>query len=171
MFNLRIHRLIAESKEALNDSNLPYFDCRLAHYGTREEAMSLILWRAHDCGVNGISDAVHHLPGTSKIIKAQGSREKLQYLCEKGLLPLPAHQACGTYFVRVKRVIQGFNPKTNQAVKSLRNIIESVPGHVLIIAKDGLLYPEDDPQTADAVAEEGDELADRSGDDHASQPT
>jgi len=151
-------------------SNLPYFDCRLGHYGTREEAMSLILWRAYDCGVNGISDAVHHLPGAGKTIKTKSGQEKLVYLFEQGKLPLPPHQACGTYFVRVKRVIQGFNPQTNQAVKSLRNTIESVPGNILMLAKMDLLYPKDDPPPDGVLLEEEVLQDDSSGDDIASQP-
>lgn len=156
MFNRRVNELLAESKEHLNDSNLPYFDCRLAHYGSREEAMTLILWRAYDCGVNGVSDAVHHLPGADKSVKSKGGREKLQYLHAQGKLPLPLHQSCGTYFVRVKRIVEGFNPITKQTVKSIRNTIEIVPGNILSLAKNDLLYPVDDSPSSNEEIQEDD---------------
>jgi len=38
---------------------LPHFDCRVASYSSWEEARSLLLWRANDCAVNGVSDAVY----------------------------------------------------------------------------------------------------------------
>eukprot|EP00971_Amphidinium_carterae_P062658 1240264-Amphidinium_carterae.1 len=42
---------------------LATFDCRIASYESFEQAVSLLLWRAYDCGVNGVSDKVHHLKG------------------------------------------------------------------------------------------------------------
>ena len=40
------------------------------------QALSLILWRAADCGVNGVTDAVHKskIPGARKIEGALAQR-------------------------------------------------------------------------------------------------
>ena len=37
----------------------PHFDCRVGSYASWEEARALLLWRAYDCSVNGVSDAVY----------------------------------------------------------------------------------------------------------------
>ena len=41
----------------------PHFDCRIAAWDSWEEAKALLLWRAYDCTVNGVSDAVHQAKG------------------------------------------------------------------------------------------------------------
>ena len=38
----------------------PHFDCRMAAFDSFEEARALLIWRAYDCSINGISDAVFH---------------------------------------------------------------------------------------------------------------
>ena len=52
-------------------------------YKTEEEALSLILWRAYDCGVNGVSDCVYHstIPGKKQIVKLN-KYDKLKWLKE-----------------------------------------------------------------------------------------
>lgn len=123
---------------------LPHFDCRLGHYGSWEEARALLMWRANDCSVNGISDAVYQAPGSGKQIQSKGKVEKLQWLCEHGRLPLPRHQAYGTVFVRVKRIVEGHNPKLGTDVQSLRGTIEQVDGPVLELLRTESLFPRDD---------------------------
>merc|ERR1712054_632531 len=66
---------------------LPHFDCRLGHYSSWEEAQSLLIWRAYDCSVNGVSDAVYHTPGSGQKVQALGRQEKVKWLWENGLLP------------------------------------------------------------------------------------
>merc|ERR1719163_1619489 len=90
---------------------LPHFDCRLGHYTSWEEAQALLLWRAYDCSVNGVSDAVYHMKGSGKQIQALGVQEKVKWLWKMGRLPLPRHQAYGTVLVRAKRIKEGRNPK------------------------------------------------------------
>jgi hypothetical protein len=119
----------------------------------------LLLWRAADCGVNSVSDAVHHAKATcgeevvgsvSQVSRSQAMRlhtgDKIVWLKENGLLPLPVHQARGTFFVRVKRRITGLNPKTGQQNFSLRPRVEELDSDVLTLAKLGLgaLFPPDD---------------------------
>ena len=187
--------------------------------------MAVVLWRAYDCGVNGVSDAVYHVPtqvptanetshvddgvddggwwdgghgsdstrgggdingDTIDMIEAGemeedgeveeveatkasnsaesaqsaefveyvesvesvegasqeevrhimrlGTLDKLLWLRDRGLLPLPAHQSQGTLFARTHHVKAGFNPKTQQWIPTRRTTIEAVPGHVLATA-------------------------------------
>jgi len=123
---------------------LPHFDCRLGHYSSWEEARALLLWRAYDCSVNGISDAVLHAPGSDKAVRALGTREKVAWLWRNGHLPLPRHQAYGTLLVRVKRVLEGHNPKLGTSVKTLRGTIERLDGPLLELARTDGLFPKDD---------------------------
>merc|ERR1712060_529905 len=97
------------------EQTLPHFDCRLGHYSSWEEARALLLWRTYDCSVNGVSDAVYQTHRAGKKIMGGATPAKLQWLAENGLLPLPAHQARGAYFVRVRRAIDGVNPKTGDS--------------------------------------------------------
>jgi len=130
-----------------DETFLASFDCRLGSYATFEEAMSLILWRAADCGVNGVSDAVHKskgtIPGAKKIVE-KGTDEKLKWLAENKLLPLEQHQAYGSYFVKTKRRHEGLNPKTNQIAVTCRGVVEELPGSVLNLAAKCALIPFDD---------------------------
>jgi len=123
---------------------LPHFDCRLGHYRSWDEARALLMWRAYDCSVNGVSDAVYHMKGSGKAIQALGKQEKIEWLWKQGRLPLPRHQAYGTVLVRVKRIIEGHNPKLGTTVKSLRGVIEQVDGPVLELVRTDTLIPTDD---------------------------
>merc|ERR1719310_1289961 len=131
-FIMQLARRCQENGVGLEDLSqiLPHFDCRVGHYASWEEAQALLLWRAYDCSVNGVSDAVYQTPGSGKQIQGLGRQEKVAWLCEKGLLPLPRHQAYGTVLVRVKRVVEGHNPKLGKTVCSLRGVIEQVDGPV-----------------------------------------
>ena len=78
---------------------LAVFDCRLGSYDTADEAMGLVLWRAYDCGVNGVSDAVHHTGDLGKEVKRGGTLDKLRWMQQHSMLPMPSHQAYGTLFL------------------------------------------------------------------------
>lgn len=125
---------------------LPHFDCRLGQYSSWEEARSLLIWRAYDCSVNGVSDAVYHSKGTSDRKEAMklGRKEKTAWLWKNGFLPLPRHQAYGSVFVKVKRAVDGHNPKLGTTVKTLRGVIERVDGPILELVRTGKLFPVDD---------------------------
>lgn len=146
-FNYKI-QLICEAKGLpMEERLLATFDCRLGHYGTLDEALSLLLWRAQDCGVNGVADAVHHCRGMlegAKQATEQGTGDKLKWLAEKGRLPLLQHQAHGSFFVKVKRRKAGMNPKMGETTMTLRGCIEEVPGNLLCRLALGQLFPEDD---------------------------
>jgi len=123
---------------------LPHFDCRVGSFASWEEARSLLLWRAYDCSVNGVSDAVYHIPGSGKAVQSLGKREKVAWLHAHGHLPLPRHQAYGTVLAKVRRRVEGHNPKTGATVTTLRSVIERVDGPVLELARTDALYPKDD---------------------------
>mmetsp|Transcript_56631 Transcript_56631/g.184212 ORF Transcript_56631/g.184212 Transcript_56631/m.184212 type:complete len:186 (+) Transcript_56631:518-1075(+) len=145
-FVLRLGQLCAASGAGLEAlaGLTPHFDCRLGHYESWDEARSLLLWRAYDCSVNGMSDAVYHTPGSGKLIQGKGKVEKLEWLWKYELLPLPGHQAYGTVLVKTKRMVEGFNPQTQEKVKTLRGVIELVDGPVLELARTDRLFPTDD---------------------------
>eukprot|EP00325_Prymnesiales_sp_UTEX-LB-985_P006977 CAMPEP_0174710474 /NCGR_PEP_ID=MMETSP1094-20130205/12100_1 /TAXON_ID=156173 /ORGANISM="Chrysochromulina brevifilum, Strain UTEX LB 985" /LENGTH=352 /DNA_ID=CAMNT_0015909287 /DNA_START=17 /DNA_END=1075 /DNA_ORIENTATION=- len=123
---------------------LPHFDCRMGSYASWEEARSLLLWRAYDCSVNGVSDAVYHIKGSGKAVQGLGQREKVTWLWEHSHLPLPRHQAYGTLLVKVRRTVVGHNPKTGTTATTLRGNIERVDGPVLELARTEALFPKDD---------------------------
>jgi tRNA(His) 5'-end guanylyltransferase len=154
LFNHRMEKLFAEKGLSFDESYLACFDCRLGRFATLEEAMTLVYWRAFDCGVNGPADAVHHCrglrEGASKILRL-GTHKRLEWLASQGLLPLPSHQAHGSFFVKVRRAIDGFNPKTGQVVASVRGVIEELSGNVLCRAAAGTLFPEGDVPLAGAT--------------------
>ena len=126
---------------------LPHFDCRVASFSSWAEAQSLLLWRAYDCSVNGVSDAVFHIPGSGKAIQSLGKREKIGWLHANGHLPLPRHQAYGTVLAKVRRRVDGHNPKTGATVATLRGVLEQVDGPVLELARTDALFPRDDEVT------------------------
>merc|ERR1712039_279237 len=123
---------------------LPHFDCRLGHYASWEEARALLLWRAYDCSVNGVSDAVYQTKGSGKQVQGSDKKSKVEWLWQQGKLPLPKHQAYGTVLVKVRRIMEGYNPKLGVAVKMLRGTVESLDGPVLELIRTGDLLLEDD---------------------------
>ena len=123
---------------------LPHFDCRVGSFASWDEAQSLLLWRAYDCSVNRVGDAVYQVPGSGKAVQSLGKREKVAWLHAQGHLPLPRHQAYGTVLAKVRRRVDGHNPKTGAAVSTLRSVIERVDGPVLELARTDALFPQDD---------------------------
>jgi len=145
-FVLQLSQLCANSGAGLDGLSklCPHFDCRLGHYASWDEARALLMWRAHDCSVNGVSDAVYHTKGSGKQVQSLGKREKIEWLWKQGLLPLPRHQAYGSMFVKVKRLCDGYNPKTHETTKTLRGVIERVDGPVLELMRSDSLFPAND---------------------------
>ena len=113
----------------------------------------MLLWRGYDCSVNGVSDAVHHsgVPGRKKGM-ALNARDKVAWLHDNNLLPLPKHQAYGTVLARVKRRVDvvGADPRRpDETVSVLRSKIEQVHGPVLELARTCGFCPHPD-HSADA---------------------
>ena len=128
---------VARRLEGLADAVVPHFDCRLAHFASWGEARALLLWRAHDCAVNGVSDAVHHAPGSSRAARAGNTREKVAWLAAAGALPLPPHQAYGTLLVKARRPAAGFDPIRGVEVQAERAVVRPMAGPVLELFRTG----------------------------------
>lgn len=115
--------------------HLPVFDSRTCGHKNYSDAISVILWRAYDCGVNGVSDAIH-LSNINESLKKNYIRydtmSKLSVLNIKELLPLPDHQAYGSLYYRSKKKIIGYNPKEKREQESFRYSIEKIEGNILL---------------------------------------
>jgi len=141
MYIHRLHEMAAPG--TLKPEHLPTFDCRIGAYASYEEAMSLIYWRVADCGMNAVSDAVYHLKQGAGHARTATTDVKLNHLKSEGKLPLHTHQAHGSFFFKVKRRKEGFNPKTQQPVICFRPAIEKASGNILRNVKNGS-FPKDD---------------------------
>jgi tRNA(His) 5'-end guanylyltransferase len=103
------------------------FDCRLGIWPTEEAAFELILWRAYDCSVNGVSTAIHNaVPGAMEKLSTE---KKLLALEKLNLLTLSQHQAYGRFFQR--QLVIG---KSLAAIKP-RSKMVPLEGNVLRLAK------------------------------------
>lgn len=122
----------AEQRSKLR-SNPPRFDCRMGVFSSDTEALSILLWRAHDCSVNGVSDAVYQVMGSGKDIRSKGKNEKIEWLWKQGLLPLPPHQAYGSIFHKTKVLIEGENPETGETNPCSRRKIFKVDPRVSLL--------------------------------------
>ncbi|CAK9010039.1 unnamed protein product [Durusdinium trenchii] len=78
LFNYRLHALFADKGISMDEQQLAMFDCRLGSFATAEQAASLLLWRAADCGINGVSDAVYKskLPGAKNVMRRDESQDR-----------------------------------------------------------------------------------------------
>jgi len=122
---------------------LARFDCRVGNYDSEREATSVLLWRAYDCGVNGVSDAVHKAKDidakkveiTRRKATLLDTGSKLKWLNAAGLLPLPAHQSKGSFYVKVKREKTAYNPQLKKEVTCMRSTLIKVDDkHILELA-------------------------------------
>mgnify|MGYP003647011252 CR=1 FL=1 len=147
VFNARIASYIRERDESNGNKDgngdgkvekvvpLALFDCRVGTYTSLETASLLVLWRAYDCSVNGLSDACYHLKGKVPGAKnANGYKfgQKIEFLKAAGVLPLPVHQTSGSYYLRVKKMGKGYNPKTKEEVVCMRSVVEKVDCNSLL---------------------------------------
>jgi len=145
IFNARIARVCLDKGIQPDEYMQSHFDCRLGHYSSWEEARAVLLWRAYDCSVNGLSDAVYHAghEGSKKVVH-QPMQVKLLWLAENKMLPLPPCQAKGSYLVRVRRRVEGYNPQKKETVVSLRSRVELLDFPVLDLARRDAMIPDDD---------------------------
>ncbi|KAJ3016460.1 UNVERIFIED_CONTAM: hypothetical protein HDU68_012210 [Siphonaria sp. JEL0065] len=133
---------LEKDTESGKDSSLKptvQFDARAAAWESEKDAFQLILWRAQDCTVNGLSDAVHKsdLPG-KRALTELNSWEKVKVLHENGLLPLENHQAYGSFVLRQRKVVEAVDLRTGEAVSVERGVLVDIPGSVLRNFKDGV---------------------------------
>lgn len=125
--------------------NLPpiTFDARIGVYDTIKEAFELVLWRAYDCSINGVSQAVHYavhkniFKGHTKQSTQQLHQgEKLDLLNKHGLLPLRDHQAYGTLYVKTYCEKMAVNKKTNEPKLVVKKKYVPLGGPVISAVKD-----------------------------------
>eukprot|EP00977_Amphora_coffeiformis_P028016 scaffold34682_cov243-Amphora_coffeaeformis.AAC.13 len=144
-FNFGLLQICTKAgKPAPEDGFLATFDCRVGVYDTKEEAVSLLLWRAYDSGVNGVSDAVHQQKGKGKPIKGImkfTTNDKLVWLYQQGLLPLPRHQREGSYYVKQKVVLHTTNRATGEPVSCLRSRVQHLTGNLIRLYQEGAMFP------------------------------
>ena len=112
----------------LNIDDIPptIFDARIGVYDTLDDAFELILWRAYDCSVNGLSQAVHNckIPN-SKQARLYNTGDKLKFLETNGLLPLRDHQAYGTLLARTYTETECVNQMTGKTTtKNMRSYVQ-----------------------------------------------
>jgi hypothetical protein len=113
------------------------FDCRMAVWNSPREAFMLVLWRAYDCGVNGVSDAVYNERGQKhesapggpafKVLMGASTWTKLKWLERAELLPLPPHQAYGTLMGWRTVTREGVDPRTGERVPVERSDVVLIP--------------------------------------------
>jgi len=128
LFNLRVLDIARGEGVAWSPKDLPTFDCRLGSFASADAALSLVLWRAYDCGTNGVSDAVYHTKGAGKEVNGANTLTKLRWLKGQGLLPLARHQAHGSLFAKVSRRHDGVNKATGESTTYSRGAVELVSG-------------------------------------------
>lgn len=146
-FNFKLMRLCMDLGLQLPEEHLATFDCRVGMCETQQQAVSLLLWRAYDCSVNGVSDAVFHCRGKIEGAKKSmnlSTRRKLQWLNQHSLLPLHPHQRDGTYLVNRKKIVETTSRLTGEAVTCMRSRIEPIPGNLLHLYRNGELFPDDE---------------------------
>lgn len=135
-------QLLKLSASLILDDIYPHFDCRMGVYSTQKEAFGVIWWRAYDCSINGVADAVYQIRG--RLHKQENTFDRLKWLEENNYLPLPEHQAYGSFYARVKKIKDGHNPLTGETKKCLRPAIEKMDGPVLHRVRDNSLIPNND---------------------------
>ena len=74
------------------------FDCRIGAWQDLRTAFGLVLWRAYNCAVLGLSYGAQDA-GCSQEIYDSGSKAKLDWLLGHNALPLPSHAIYGTFYV------------------------------------------------------------------------
>lgn len=134
IFNFHLNKLAQDKKIEMSLDMYAMFDCRVASFISEKDALSLLMWRGYDCGVNGVSDAVHHsgIPGARKDINKHNTIFRLKWLTEQQLLPLPDHQAYGSFYVMRKLPKVTINPINGQHVTVIRNTIVKEDGHIFL---------------------------------------
>lgn len=100
------------------------FDSRIGTYNTLYDAFELILQRAYDCSVNGISQAIYlsNIIGSKKL-KNLNTSEKLKYLNDNNMLPLRDHQSYGILLKKeLSDNVECVNKLTG--VKTIKSVIK-----------------------------------------------
>ena len=108
------------------------FDARIGMYSTLSDAFELVLWRAYDCSVNGLSQAIYHckLPN-SKQYASKHCGDKIKFLSENKIFPLTNHQAYGTLLQKQTELCEKINKKTEEVKYKNMSVFYLLPGPVI----------------------------------------
>ncbi|KAI9326168.1 tRNAHis guanylyltransferase-domain-containing protein [Obelidium mucronatum] len=141
---LPFQQLEKDAESSGKDSSLKptvQFDARAASWDSLQDAFELILWRAQDCTVNGLSDAVckSDLP-EKRALTELNSWQKVKVLHENGLLPLEEHQAHGVFIERQVKSVEAVDLSTGLNVVVERGVLVHIPGSVLVNVMSGLIH-------------------------------
>ena len=108
------------------------FDARIGTWDSAKDAFKLILWRAYDCNINGVSDAIYKSKlDNRKQLLGLSTIEKVHILHNNGLLPLDLHQGSGTFLQKKKVHCLAINKLTGNEVQVERGKICHIQGNVL----------------------------------------
>mmetsp|Transcript_14145 Transcript_14145/g.31402 ORF Transcript_14145/g.31402 Transcript_14145/m.31402 type:complete len:318 (+) Transcript_14145:50-1003(+) len=142
LFNLRMSELFASHSIPFEARYLATFDCRMGTFGSATQAFGVLMWRAYDTTRNGVSDACYQLkgsvPGAGAAVKPN-TVEKLKFLAEHSALPLPDHQANGSFYCKRRVTKVAVDPRTQEPVECQRSEIQQQSGHILALALQGEL--------------------------------
>lgn len=145
IFNRELVQLNLKNSETVGQPQLDsypdvFFDCRMAQYDTLKDAFELILWRAYDCSVNGVSSAVYMsgLPECKKESRKH-TDAKLLFLYQNGCLPMPSHQAYGSLWKKIKLPTEVMNPLTKSTEIKDKWQLNKVNGHVIVNVKNKVI--------------------------------
>lgn len=136
VFNRKIAEMAAKARAPLEDVIVAHFDCRTGVFESPLEATALVLWRANDCNVNAASDAIKFSSAPMRV-RAFNTIQKLQFLQERGYLPLRRHQAYGSLFALE------LGPDSRRSIRLLNAGSGGQPMHVLNLARVRPLLPTD----------------------------
>jgi len=94
-FNQRLADMAMDRHVSLDAVPIANFDCRVGVFSSAAEAEAMIVWRSSDCNMNSASDAIKFSEAPFPV-RYNNTIEKLVYLQNHNLLPLPRHQAYGS---------------------------------------------------------------------------
>lgn len=77
-------------------------------------------------------------------MNGKDSLTKLNWLHRSNFLPLPTHQAYGSFYCVVRRVKTTENYKTKAVEQKLKRCVEKVEGNVILNWLEGKLLPENE---------------------------
>lgn len=149
-FNLHLVKEMQEADRLDLLLYLPvlYFDCRLAQWDSFRAAFQLVLWRAYDCMVNGITSGVFFGPPrpNKKRDMALNSTGKLALLEERGeLTDMTPHQLYGSFFFKERQKEERFSEHLSEPVVKTVTKVRCVSYPLLTLLKDGHFhFPGDD---------------------------
>lgn len=140
MFTVELANLCVERNVSVAELPIIMFDARIGTYDCVSDAFELILWRAYDCSVNGVSQATYTktFDGlTRKQVSEMNTSQRLELLERYNMLPLPDHQSYGTLIARIIRPVTTCNQKTMKTTTVQKKYSEQIVGSVIRNIKNG----------------------------------